>query len=143
MVPAIIAGSVGLASTILSTLIALYTINKTQLDRQQSRSQDIAIAILPRRLDALQQTWKHLYKFQITNIYSNDYADELIEAAMWLPSNLRQALLSALRSSFANPEQVKRVQSMIIDAAAVSEIDVALKRLSEKEAGRVNIRRNH
>lgn len=130
IVSTIVAGAVALSSAMLSAVIALYSIRQNSKNDQRTRSHSIAVALLPIRVEALQATWKYLLDIESGIKVPQAETDQLVVSSMWLPPSLRQELLTAILDPEPGKEQLNQIRAHILHAAATSEVDVALSRLS-------------
>lgn len=101
----------------------------------QSRSQQVALALLPRRLDALERIWREVFELERAGIVSPGKLDELISATLWVSEDLRESFLSVLLSDELDVSALRKLRTQLVQASAVTEIDAALRRLASTEEG--------
>ncbi|WP_018333418.1 hypothetical protein [Actinomycetospora chiangmaiensis] len=133
LVPAIIAGGVAVLSAFLSAAVALYTIRRASLDRLESRSQEFAMLLLPKRLSAYEDLWRALIRIEQTLVVDSSSADDLVASSIWLPPKLRNDLLSMLLEDKLNAQKVRQVRAELLADAAIDRIDAATASLTRRE----------
>ena len=135
LAPSIIAGSVAMASTVLSFVIAITTMRRSHVDSMESRSQQIALSLMSRRLDAIELSWQYLFKLQSGKALSDREVDQLVGSTMWLPASLRDSLLQMITGKSDTPQAFASLRKELLNASGMSEIDMTLKRLNHLEKG--------
>lgn len=133
LVPTIIAALVALISATLSAAIALYTIRRSSIDRLESRTQEFALLLLPKRLAAYESLWRALILIEQQNAIDPRAADELVSSSIWLPSQLRNDLLAMVLDDLVDQQKVRKVRSGLLADAAIDRIDAATARLKTEE----------
>lgn len=133
LAPAVIAGVVALLSASLSAAVALYTIRRASVDRLDMRSQEFAMQLLPKRLDAYERLWGALIVIEQEGAVEPSIADDLVRSSIWLPQRLRNDLLSLLLSDTVDHEQVRNVRARLLSDAAIDRIEAATARLATAE----------
>jgi len=132
LLPALIGGGVALVSATLSFVIAVITIRRAANERREARSQEVAVKLLPRRLDAYEKVWKTLLRMDERQPLPQSTLDDLVSASLWLPDSLRSALLRLLLADNPNSMAIREVRSLLLADSAVVNIDHALGRLSKR-----------
>lgn len=122
---------VGILSASLSALIAYTTIRRNSLDRRLERSQQTAVVLLPRRLEAYEELWRSLIEIERVGSISPDMADKLARFTIWLPSELRDATLRLILGEEQSAGAVSNIRSELLRDVAISNIDDAMQRLTD------------
>ncbi|WP_232666262.1 hypothetical protein [Pseudonocardia sp. TRM90224] len=132
--PSIVAGSVGLASAILATLVSVLTIRRANKQDHEARSQQIALALLPRRLDVLEKIWGELFEIEKNGTVPSSAIDNLIPFTIWLSQPLRDQLFALLLSDEVRTEAVQALRRELSSASATGAIDYSLSQLARRRS---------
>lgn len=104
---ALLGSITSLVSVIVSGAIALFTIRHAAAESRLRRVQEFALAVLPRRLDAIQTSWALLFDLESGKAIDPARANSFVEASVWLPEKIRSGLTELL----ANPDAVTAERS--------------------------------
>jgi hypothetical protein len=127
---ALVGAGVGLLSAILSFIVAVVTIRRASIERREARSQEVALKLLPRRLDAYEQVWQALLIMDDLKPLPEATLGDLLSASLWLPDSLRSALLRLILADAPDAMAVREVRALLLADTAVSNVDRVLERLS-------------
>ncbi|MFC7246968.1 hypothetical protein ACFQO7_31205 [Catellatospora aurea] len=116
-------------------MLATMTMRRAQSENIAARSQQMALTLIPRRLDAFEVMWRELFAVQSGQLLTDERLDRLISASLWMPPHLRESLLQAVTAKDPPVEQFRSLREQLLEAAGTDEIDVAMKRLRERRGG--------
>jgi hypothetical protein len=103
---------------------------RAEREHRESYSRQIALALIPRRLDALETAWRVLFHLQAAESLTSDDINSLVGASMWMPDTTRESVLELLSNNDSPKEHLAHLRRQLVDATGVAEIDNALNRLS-------------
>src|SRR5690242_3105670 len=95
-VVALIGAITSCISVIVAGSIAVLTLRQSRVESKSERAHRYTLEILPRRLDALESTWRMIFELEAGVSLSQDRIDQLIQTSIWLPSHIRDSLITLL-----------------------------------------------
>jgi hypothetical protein len=93
---AIVAGAIGIVSSIISYRVAARQLHNQLADNENNRRHQIILSIIAKRQQALEDIWKLLFVMERRIALSEGELDLYVRSLMWLSSDLRQNCLEAL-----------------------------------------------
>jgi hypothetical protein len=129
LLPSIITSGAALIAATFSLAVALATLRRNRRENEIGRLQQIALAVMPRRLDALEKIWRDLFELQSGKSKDQESLARLVSASMWAPPQLREALLALAADGKQSDQSFAGVRRLLLQAAGVEEIDSALEKL--------------
>lgn len=119
-----VAAITSLASVVITGTIAVLTLRQAHSESRNQRSQQYLLAILPRRLDALESTWRMVFDLEVGESLSQARIGELVKHSVWLPDLIRDELIGL----FAHPDQitsqgVSQMRRKLLEASGTHQID--------------------
>ena len=128
--PAIVAGSVGLIAALLSFAIAVLSLRQVRQDSRETRAQTESLALIPRRLTAIETLWLELYEIERGQTVDESVIRRIIPAIMWLPPTIRDQFTKLLLDRLhhdnnfeINNQEFLILRQGLLDAAHVASID--------------------
>src|SRR4051812_4350526 len=94
--PALIAGTIGLASALLSYVASQRALARSLQDAREGRAHQRDLLIWERRLGAVESIWQQMFDLQQLNDISADVRAELVRAVVWLPEVTGREVLALL-----------------------------------------------
>jgi Zn-dependent protease with chaperone function len=131
LLPAIAAGVAGILAALIGAGVALASHRRAFRQSRETQSSQLAVALLPRRLDAFEQLWIALYRIQRGNGLSESEADAVVGATVWVPADIRDNMARLLGSPDSEA-LIAEVRRNLLKASGADEIDVAIARLRER-----------
>lgn len=120
----------GLVSVVATGTIAILTLRQTGAESRAQRSQQYLFSILPRRLDALESTWRMIFELEAGMQLSQDRISQLVEFSIWLPVKVRDELIrSVARPDRITTERVSAIRDELLESSGAQLIDVLQARL--------------
>ncbi|NOK62920.1 MAG: hypothetical protein GFH27_549293n317 [Chloroflexi bacterium AL-W] len=108
---AIVAGIVG----ILSSMVAYRAANK---QNENNRRHQVLMSIITRQQQAIEDVWKLLFVFERQGCIDEDELDLYIRSLIWLPEDLREDCLLALKQKKAHKEfDITGLRNQLVRAA--------------------------
>lgn len=113
-----------LVSVVLSATLAFVT-TRTNIDLAKKKGiSELALAILPRRLDALELTWSRLFDIESRGHISSSELDRVIQASIWLPEYVRDEVLAVFLTTSSEVD-IQRARSLVLEASGISYVEAA------------------
>ena len=113
-----------LVSVVLSATLAFVT-TRTNIDLAKKKGiSELALAILPRRLDALELTWSRLFDIESRGHISTSELDRVIQASIWLPEYVRDEVLAVFLTTSSEVD-IQRARSLVLEASGISYVEAA------------------
>ena len=113
-----------LVSVVLSATLAFVT-TRTNIDLAKKKGiSELALAILPRRLDALELTWSRLFDIESSGHISTSELDRVIQASIWLPEYVRDEVLAVFLTTSSEVD-IQRARSLVLEASGISYVEAA------------------
>ena len=121
-----------LASVIVTGSIAVFTLQRSHKEANSQRRQQYLLAILPRRLDALENTWRMTYELESGMQLTQERSSQLVDASIWLPRDLKDELITVI----AHPDKLatqrlSSIRRQLEDASGAPHIDALQSTLIE------------
>jgi hypothetical protein len=131
----ILAAITSLVSVITAGLVAVFSLRQTRSESRSQRSQQYLISILPRRLDALENTWRMVFDLEAGESLTSTRISQLVQYSIWLPESIRDQLIGL----FSHPDQitndqVSRVRNELLLSSGAQQIDILRANLVEVHA---------
>jgi hypothetical protein len=127
---ALLGAIASLVSVLATGTIALLTLRQASVNSRAQRSQQYLFSILPRRLDALESTWRMIFELEAGIKLSQDRLSQLVEFSIWLPAKLRDELIrSAARPDTITTERVSVIRDELLKSSGAPLIDVLQAKL--------------
>lgn len=122
----------GLVSVIVTGLVAFLTLQRAHKDASSRRSHEFLLAILPRRLNAFENTWRMIFELESGTLLTPEYTKQLVEVSIWLPRDLRDELITVI----AHPDKltaprVSSIRRQLEDSSGAAQIDALQSKLIE------------
>lgn len=134
LLPALAAGVAGILAAAISATVALLIYRRTFRQNRELQSNQLAISLLPRRLDAFETIWVALYRIQRGDELTQNEADTLVKATVWVPADIRDGTARLLSSKDeAESAAIAQLRQSLLTASGTDEIDVAIARLRERK----------
>lgn len=127
---ALLAAIASLASVLVTGGIAFLTLRQTGAESRAQRSQQYLFSILPRRLNAIENTWRMIFELEAGMQLSSDRISQLVECSIWLPAKARDELVrSAARPDTITTERVKAIRDELLKSSGAPLIDALQAKL--------------
>ena len=94
----ITAGVIGILSAVVSHLNLRVQIARTEREADRQRQHQIAIATIPKTLEAIETVAAIFYSVQATGRITNTQTESVVRSLIWLPSLQREKVALALRN---------------------------------------------
>jgi hypothetical protein len=120
----VLAGITALVSVVLSATVSLFTIRMNREQAHQKGVAELAVGIMPRRLDALEAIWAGLFAIESAGRVENQELDKIIRSSIWLPPVTRELVLSP----FIDPDgehDIRAIRKVLHDESGTSLLDKA------------------
>lgn len=113
-----------LVSVVVSGILTIVSFRSASLAARRQHAVEMALAILPRRLDAVEGVWMSLFEKEAGGTLRQERIDGLIRSSVWFPSGLRERVLALLASpGLPDAQEFAAVRLAMMDIAGVSMMD--------------------
>ena len=133
--PAIVTGAIGLVAAVLSSTVAIVTIRHSKSENVSARRGQLALALMPRRLDSLEIAWRTVFSIEAGEQLAEGDLNNALMSTLWMPDDLRTQFIRIL-SSPNEPAAINSVRRALINASGGAEIDRAVSELRERGENR-------
>jgi hypothetical protein len=130
LLPALAAGVAGILAALISAAVALASYRRTFKQSREAQSNQLAISLLPRRLDAFEKIWIAIYRLQRGEQLSEPEADGVVGATVWVPPDIRDSTARLLGAP-DDEALIAELRQKLLQASGADEIDVAIARLRD------------
>lgn len=96
---ALIAGSIGAFSALLSYRAARHQREGQLVDNQRNRNLQLAIGLVQKRREALETIWSLLFAMERDGKLSKVDLTSFVKSLMWMPADIRASCLQVLKSN--------------------------------------------
>jgi hypothetical protein len=120
----LLSGLVSLVSVAVTGLIAVLTLRRTYKESVNQRSHQFLLAVLPRRLDALENTWRMIFELESGTPLTPEGTNQLVAASIWLPKSVKEEVIKAVtHPSKMTAQQVSDIRNKLEYLSGVPQID--------------------
>jgi hypothetical protein len=122
--------SIGALSVIGSFVLALVTLRTSAAERRRQDEVQLAMSALPRRLEAFEAAWAALFRFEQKLQITDDMLNGLVEHSLWLPDNVRDAVLLAVTGS-SSGKSIADLRRLLVRSSGSADMESVISHRME------------
>lgn len=119
--PALIAGTIGLVSALLSFSSSRATLRRSSEDSAAERAHQRAMLVFDRRLLAIEAIWQRIFEIERTGKLGDEAQIEIVRAVVWLPDEAKREVLTAVKGQQEERDMTKAFQQVRKTLEALTE----------------------
>jgi hypothetical protein len=139
----IVTGLTGLMSVLATGFIAFVTLRRSSSAADRQHSQEFLLAVLPRRLDAIESIWRTLFQLESGAELTQELTDQVVRASIWLPGDLRRELIGLMvRPDAITSAEISSLRKQLEMSSGATQIDALQLALIKSPSFNSSIRKN-
>jgi hypothetical protein len=117
--PALIAGSIGLTSAVLSFVAAQRSLARAQQDAREQRDHQRRLLVWKRQLDAVETVWLLVFELEASGRMDETAQQKMMKSIVWLPDDAGRDVLALVNHYSAQPngphvDALKRARTTLL-----------------------------